>query len=170
MFRGQRANAAVLRRNREDIAPSFHHRARRGRGNREATDVLGNILELRPRLNILCVHQDGNFPRVIACQAVLIQQPAIFIDDRVWPKARPLDIVFFVIGKFLGFLRAEVVAVEIHHAVAVADEIDARPVPHRKHVHAFGLGQLFIDVVLQVVDGDGQVPAAVVALPGPKFL
>ena len=42
--------------------------------------------------------------------------------------------------------------------------------PHGEHVHALGCGQLLIGVAFQVVDGDGQVPTAVVTLPGAKFL
>src|SRR5260221_9530579 len=42
--------------------------------------------------------------------------------------------------------------------------------PHGKHVHAAGLGQLFVGVFLQIINGDGQIPAAAIALPGAIFL
>ena len=67
-------------------------------------------------------------------------------------------------------LRAQIVAVEVHHAFAVADEIDRVAVPHGEEVHACGLGQLFVGIFLEVVNGDGQAPAAAIALPGAEFL
>jgi len=33
-----------------------------------------------------------------------------------------------------------------------------------------GLGQLFVGIFLEVVNGDGQAPAAAIALPGAEFL
>ena len=167
---GQRADAAMFRGNGENVPARLHHRPRRRRRKRKAADILRNVLELRARLNVFRIHCDRNFARFVACQVVFVKQPAIFVDNGVRAQARPLDVVFLVIGELLRLLRTKVVVVEIHHAVAVADEINGVPVPHGEHVHALGLGQLFIGVVLQVVDGDGQIPAAVVALPRAEFL
>ena len=170
VFRGQRADAAVLCRNSENVSARLHHRSCRGRRQRVAPNILGNILEFRPRFDTFRMHGDGNFARFVARKVVFAKHSAVFINDGVGPKARPLDVVFLVIREFLCLLRSEVVAVEIHHAVAVADEINGVPVPHGEHVHALGFGQLLIGVAFQVVDGDGQVPTAVVTLPGAKFL
>ena len=170
LFRAQRADASVLCGNRENVSACFHDRARRRRRKREAPDILRTIFELRPRLGIFGVHRDGNFPRFVVCQVVFVKQPAIFIDDGVRSQAGPLDVIFFVIGELRGLLRAKIVAVEIHHAIAVADEINGVAVPHGEHVHAARFGQFFVGVVFQVIDGHGQIPAAVVTLPGTEFL
>src|SRR6266446_1164529 len=42
--------------------------------------------------------------------------------------------------------------------------------PHGKEVHARCLRQLFVGNFFKVEDGDGQAPAAAVALPGTEFL
>src|SRR5258708_16114826 len=57
-----------------------------------------------------------------------------------------------------------------HHAIAVADEVDAIPVPHGEQIHACSFWKLLIGVFLQIVDRDGKTPAAAVSLPGAGLL
>src|SRR5258708_17271460 len=45
-----------------------------------------------------------------------------------------------------------------HHAIAVADEVDAIPVPHGEQIHACSFWKLLIGVFLQIVDRDGKTP------------
>ena len=113
---------------------------------------------------------DGDLARFSRGQRVFVKQAAVFIDDGIRAQAGPFDVKLFVIGELLRLLAAEIVAEEVHHTFAVADEINRVPIPHRKHVHAVRLRQFLVRVVFQVVDGDGKAPPAAVALPGAKFL
>jgi len=42
--------------------------------------------------------------------------------------------------------------------------------PHGEEVHPRRLRQLFVGILFEVEDGDGQAPAATVALPGTELL
>src|SRR5580692_265071 len=170
VLRCQRANAAVLGGDGEDVAASFNDGARAGRRDCGAANGLGDAFEFPAGLEVLGANDDGETARFATVEIVFIEQAAIFVDDGVGAEARPLDVEVLIVGQFFGLLRSEVVAVEVHDAVAVAYEIDGVAVPHGEHVHAGSLGQLFIRVLFQIVDGDRQAPAAAITFPGAKFL
>src|SRR6266481_7112867 len=167
---GQRSNAAVLSRNGENIAAGFHQGASRGGRERIAADGLRDALEFRASFDVFGADHDGETARFSGGEVEFVKHAAIFVDDGVGPEARPLDVVFLVVGEFFRLLGTEVVAKEVHHAVAVADEIDSVAVPHGEEVHAGGLRQLFVGIFFEIENGDGEAPAAAVALPSAEFL
>ena len=170
MFRRESADAAVLGGNGEDVAASFHDRARAGGRDCSAADVLSDALKFRTGFDVFGADHDGKIARFAAIEIVFVEQAAVFVDDGIRAEAGPLDVELLVVGEFFGLLGGEVVAVEIHDAIAVADEIDGVAVPHGEHVHASGFRQLFVGIFFQVVDGDREAPAAAIALPGAEFL
>ncbi len=129
-----------------------------------------HVFEFRARFDVFAAHHDRQVPRLAAGEIEFVEHAAVLIDDGVGPEARPLDVVFLVVSELFRLLGAEVVAEKVHHTVAVADEIDGVAVPHGEKVHARGLRQFFVGILFQVKDGDGQAPAAAVALPGTEFL
>jgi len=132
----ERAGAAMLGRNGENVAAGFDDDARGGGRQSQVADIFSDILEFRARFDVFAVDLDGDVAGLSTGEVEFIEQAAIFVDDGVGTEAGPLDVVLFVVGELFCLLRAEVVAVEIHHAVAVADEIDGVAVPHGEKIHA----------------------------------
>src|SRR5258708_6540126 len=166
----QVADAAMLGGHGENVAARFDYGSGGGRRQREAANILLHALELGPGFQIFGVRLDRQVASFSALQVEFVKQAAVFVDDGVRAQAGPLDVVLFVVGELLGLFGGKIVAVKIHHAIAIADEIDSVRVPHGKHVHAGRLGQLFVGVFLQVINGDGQAPAAAITLPGAVLL
>src|ERR1019366_667750 len=53
------------------------------------------------------------------------------------------------------FFGSKIVAIKIHYAVAVIDEINCVAVPHGKKIHAGGFRKFFVSIFLQIIDPDG---------------
>ena len=100
----QRSNAAVLRRYRKNIAASLHQRTRRRRRECVAPDGLRDVFEFRACLDVFGAHHNREIARLAAGEIEFVEHAAVFIDDGVGPKARPLDVVFLVVSKFLRLL------------------------------------------------------------------
>ena len=71
--------------------------------------------------------------------------------------------------ELLDLFRVEIVAIKIHHSIAIGVKVNTVAIPHRKSVCGVGVRHLVILVVLQVVDRNELLPAAAVTLPGTKL-
>jgi hypothetical protein len=81
----------MLRWHGEDVASRCKKSARRGRRKRKGANVLGNVFEFRPSLQILRADLDGNRAGTRGVQI-------------------PIDVIFLVLDELFSLLRAEVVA------------------------------------------------------------
>ena len=53
---------------------------------------------------VFSAHDDGEIAHLAAGEIEFVEQTAVFIDDGVGPEARPLDVVFLVVGELFRLL------------------------------------------------------------------
>ena len=111
-----------------------------------------------------------NLSCVLRSQVKGVEQAAVFKHDGILAEAGPFDVVLGEGSELAIFLRAEVVAVEIHCAVEIRDEINRVSMPHGEKIHALGVRQFGVGVIFQIVDADWRFPAAAISLPGAEVL
>ena len=104
MLLGERANAAVFGRNGENVAAGFDESASCRRRERVAADGWRDVFEFRAGFDVFSAHDDGEIAHLAAGEIEFVEQTAVFIDDGVGPEARPLDVVFLVVGELFRLL------------------------------------------------------------------
>jgi hypothetical protein len=160
----------VLGREGENVAPGFNQASHACRRDVDPADGASDRLELGSGGGLVAGDGDRDLARLVRPEIVGEEEPAVLVDDGRVAEARPLDVVFLVVGELGRLLRRQVGAVEVHDAVPVGNEVDRVAVPHREHVHGLGRRQRLVGFPLEVPDGDGAFPAAPIALPGAELL
>ena len=163
------AGHAFLGRDIEDFAPGGHRQS--ASIGREACrrDVSGHVLALAPGIDIVAGQADFYFLALPGGRVELEQETAFFKDDDLAVGAGELDVVILEIGHFLGGLCLGVIDKEVHRQVAVGEEEDFIPDPHREDVLGLVAGDVDHGVGGRVVNPDVVGHAAPVVFPRPEF-
>src|ERR1019366_5393119 len=106
------------------IAARFKDGASAAGRNGGTANLIGNAPYLSARFDVVTGYGDVNLSLFFGSKIVGIQQAAVFKNDGVGAQAGPLDVVFGEVGELAGCFRGEIVAIKIHYAVAVIDEIN----------------------------------------------
>ena len=124
-----------------------------------------------PREVAVAGHIDGQLVGLFGIQVKGIKKAAVFENDAVRPKARPIYVKIREVGELANFVTLHAVAKEVEPVLgaAVRIEVNRIAVPHRKSVGPVLVRHLFDFVRLQVVNPDVLRHAALIALPGAEI-
>ncbi len=167
----QVARRAVLGRHGEHVAPRAEERPVSVGRDVEVGDAVADVHGDGPPAVEVLGDRHRHLLGLLGGEVEAVEVAAVLEDDRRVAERRELDVVVGEARELLRLLRPEVVAVEVQpvRLVAVGEEVDLVPLPHRDDVLGRVARQVGGGLRPEVVEPDVVGHPAAVALPGAEL-
>ena len=166
--------AAVLRRERPDVATGLDRDSLAGRRDREILHEVGGIHHVGAQAGRRTGHLDLHLAGGAVIGVVDVEVRSVLEDESRRPLVvgsdrGPLDVVLGEVGQLFVRSFTDVVAPEVESVLGagIGEVVEVLPVPHRHRVRAFPVGDPSGSAVLEVHQPDVAGHAPAVALPRP---
>ena len=169
---GEVVHCAFCGRHREDIAPEGGQHAAAVRREGECGAAGGGGapgLDLVAGKNTLVIEIYGHLGAAAVLYGILVDVSSVLEDDPVLGEGGELAVVLGEVGNFLSLLGGCIIAEEVHDLIAVGEEVDLVPYPHREDVLGVVVGDVLELGGAHGVDPDIVGLASTVVLPGTEL-